>query len=445
MRCFRSTSLLTAAALLFGAAASAQPAAEAPAGCEAAPPAVPLTVAAALRRLSACNRDIVAARRAVTASAADLRTAGQTQNPTLTAGVGSVSPSAGVGSGPLWRKTVDSSLRLEQLVERGGKRALRVQVAESGGAAARSDLLEVQRQQAVGVVQSLLDVAAADERNALLREVAALQADSQRANEQRVRQGDLAPIDAQRQSIEAAHAQADVLQADAEALHARQALAALLSWEPAAASLQPAPGLLDEPPLPPGVAADAAAEVERRADVAAARARVAAARAARDLAAAQARTDLTVGVQLDHWPTSATNTYGTGNTVSITLGIPLTIGHRFDGELARAISDGDAADENLWRVRAAALAERAKLDADLDSARQRLALLSARQVPQAERVARAAELGYSRGALGLLELLDARRTLRQSRLDLLAARADAARAASARVRWLPSAGDAGLP
>ena len=54
-------------------------------------------------------------------------------------------------------------------------------------------------------------------------------------------------------------------------------------------------------------------------------------------------------------------------------------------------------------------------------------------------VARAAELGYAKGALSLLDVLDARRVLRQTRLDLLAARADAARAAFARSRWTSSA------
>ena len=75
---------------------------------------------------------------------------------------------------------------------------------------------------------------------------------------------------------------------------------------------------------------------------------------------------------------------------------------------------------------------------DAANAQDRLRLLQDRQVPLSEQVARAAELGYAKGALPLLELLDARRVLRQARLDLLAARADLARAAVARDSWIAS-------
>ena len=398
--------------------------------CESAAPALPLTPAWALRRMEDCNRDLQAAQRAVTASLADLRTAGQAPNPTLTVGAGSISPSAGIGAGPLWRKTLDSSLRYEQLVERGGKPALRRRAAEQLSAAARQDVAEIRRQQSLAVLQALVDVASADARGALLADISTLYAEAQRANERRTARGDLAPIDAQRQAIEATRAQGDVAQARADALRARLALAGLLALEPAAAALQVDPAVLD--PLLPAQAAD---DGGQRPDVAAARLRVEAARAARDLARAQARPDVTVGLQLDHWPISAANPVGTGNTVSVTFSVPLLLRHSFDGELARAVSDSDAAEEALARLLATAQAERARMDNELLAARARQQLLQTQLAPQAEQVARAAELGYAKGALSLLDVLDARRVLRQTRLDVLAARADAARAAFARSRW----------
>ena len=407
--------------------------------CESATPALPLTPAWALRRMEDCNRDLQAARRAVTASLADLRTAGQAPNPTLTVGAGSISPSAGIGAGPLWRKTLDSSLRYEQLVERGGKPALRRRAAEQLSAAARQDVAEIRRQQSLAVLQALVDVASADARSTLLADISTLYDESQRANERRTARGDLAPIDAQRQAIEATRAQGDLAQARADALRARLALAGLLALEPAAATLQVDPAVLDT--LLPAQAADDAGQ---RPDVAAARLRAEAARAARELARAQARPDVTVGLQLDHWPTSAANPVGTGNTVSVTFSVPLLLRHSFDGELARAVSDSDAADEALARLLATAQAERARMDNDLLAARARQQLLQTQLAPQAEQVARAAELGYAKGALNLLDVLDARRVLRQTRLDLLAARADAARAAFARSRWA-SAADAATP
>ena len=81
---------------------------------------------------------------------------------------------------------------------------------------------------------------------------------------------------------------------------------------------------------------------------------------------------------------------------------------------------------------------RLKIASDVESASTRLELLRTQLTARAEQVARAAELGFSKGALSVLELLDARRVLRQTRLDLLSARADLARAAISRYRWIPS-------
>ena len=52
-------------------------------------------------------------------------------------------------------------------------------------------------------------------------------------------------------------------------------------------------------------------------------------------------------------------------------------------------------------------------------------------VPRASQVASQAEFAYKRGALSLTDLLDARRTLRATQLDALAARADLAKARTA--------------
>jgi cobalt-zinc-cadmium efflux system outer membrane protein len=49
-------------------------------------------------------------------------------------------------------------------------------------------------------------------------------------------------------------------------------------------------------------------------------------------------------------------------------------------------------------------------------------------LPRAQRVAQQAELAYTQGALTLSDLLDARRTLRTTRLEALAAQADFAKA-----------------
>ena len=64
----------------------------------------------------------------------------------------------------------------------------------------------------------------------------------------------------------------------------------------------------------------------------------------------------------------------------------------------------------------------------MTSAETNLEILQKEQLPRAEDVASTVELGYKKGALSLLDLLDARRMLRQTRLDTVNARANLARA-----------------
>ena len=411
--------------LALGATAGAQPLGAA-ADCSTAPP-VRLTWTDAQQRLVARNRELVAARRAIDGAAADTIVAGQEPNPALTAGLGSINPRLGVGSGSLWQKTVDSSVRVEQLIERGGKRALRRRGAETLLAAAREDRREVGRQQRLLLAQTMVESATLDARIALLTEVTALYDEAGRANARRLSRGDIAAIDAQRQSIDAARASAELLQARSDATRSRQTLAALLAWEAYVASLSVDPAIFDTPREEVALS-----ELERRPDLLAARLRVEAARAARDLARSQANRDMTVGVQLDHFPGNAVNPSGNGNTVGFSFAIPLLADHRFEGEIARVTNDLLAAEENRQRLFAVASADLARLNADVAAARSRLELLDTVQRPLAEQVAQSAERGYTRGALTVLELLDARRVLRQTRLDVLAARAEVARATLAR-------------
>ena len=402
-----------------------------PLNCETDTPPRLLNQELALQRVALCNRDVVNARRGVVASQADLQVAGQQPNPTLTAGIGTVNPKLGIGSGSYPDKTFDTSLRYEQLIERGGKRDLRTRSAQQLVMAAEQDVAEIKRQQSAAALQAMVDLAAADGREKLLSEVVALYQETLRANARRTERGDLSPIDAQRQEIDATRAQLDLRQAQADAARARQALASLLAWEPQARALQVDPAILESVPQ----TTDRIDPAERP-DVKAARLRVQAALATRDLAQAQSKADVTAGLQLDHWPTSADNPTGTGSTFSITVSVPFMVHHRFDGELARASSDSEAAREALQRAEATAKADWARMNTDVASAEARLQLLRTEQTPRAERVARAAELGYTKGALGVLELLDARRVLRQTQLDVLAARADLARATLARNLWI---------
>src|SRR5262249_48840172 len=85
-----------------------------------------LTLRQAEELLQTKNRELQAARRAVEAAGAGTLTAGARPNPTLSLGVSTINLKEGVGSGPLSDKIVDSNVRIDQVVERGDKRELRL-------------------------------------------------------------------------------------------------------------------------------------------------------------------------------------------------------------------------------------------------------------------------------------------------------------------------------
>jgi len=449
MHCFSSLVALATAAALCGAvpARACQPL---PAAAAAA-----LSLPDALARVADCHPDVRAARAALAGAAADVQVAGQAPNPQLTVGAGSVGQS--LGSGNLWNKTFDHSVRIDQLVERGNKPALRRAAAEASRSAALADLADVQRRAAQAVAHAHQDLWAAQGRRTQLLAAAELSAQSLKLLAQRVRAGDAPALDATRLRLDDIRLQADLRQAEADVADGQRQLASLIGAPALAAQLQPQAATL--PALQAGLSAGAmpaalaatpalaapAEASERRPDVAAALARVVAAEQARDLVAASRTRDVTVGVQLDRWPTSASNGSGTGNTISLSASVPLFVRHSNDGELARAEADLAAAREALRRVRDAALADLASADAQARAALDRRRLVAEQLEPAAEQVAAGAELAYARGASSALELLDARRNLRAVRIERLGADATLAKALADRQAAAAELGAAAVP
>ena len=141
--------------------------------------------------------------------------------------------------------------------------------------------------------------------------------------------------------------------------------------------------------------------------------------------------DISVGLQLDRWPVSQTNTSGTGNTVSVSVSIPLFIHHAYEGEAARAEADVGNAEEALRRVERRRRANWRRRACPLGRCLRHGALspqTSSLRPPSGSR--QSAELAYRRGAISLLEVLDARRSLRAARIERINAEADAAKAAA---------------
>lgn len=417
-------SVTSLAALVWGLPAAAQtaPAQSLPFQAPVGQPTLSLTQAL---QAAQDNLDVSLARRAVDAARSDITAADRAPTPTLSAKAASIDLQNGIGSGNLIRdKRIDKGIGLDWTLERGNKRLLRTQAAQSLANAAQADVDEVKIQQQIATSAAYFDVLAAQERivevDAIAKSAAQLAATAQR----RVKAGDLPALDAARTEIEAQRAATDLASAQLDRQRAALALVLLLGASNASTLRVAA----DWPALQ-GMPQDAALpSVEARADVRAALQRVDAARAALDSVAAQKTRDLTLGTSFDHYPGTSTR------LLEFRVQMPLNgfLGsYNFQGEIAKAQAQLNQAEDTLEKTRRSATADVQRLQQDRMGAAARALSYEGVILPRARKVAELAELAYSKGAMSLTELIDARRTLRSILIEALSARADHAKAAQA--------------
>ncbi len=390
-----------------------------------APAATPVLEALSLRAAEALflerSRELQAARRAIEGADADVITAGARPNPNLSISTSSISRT--LGSGRLPDKRIDTIVGLSQVFERGNKAELRTATAQSVATAVRSDGRDVERMQRVVLHGAYFDLLQAQEKMRITNETAELFQKSINALNIRLKAGDVAAVDVSRMTVDALRARNDARAAQAEFEKSQSALAYLIGADNDAARLRASDPW---PALEKTDLQSAAAIVDARPDVQAAQARVAAAEKNRDLARALRTRDITAGVQFERYPgTDPTNSAG------FNVSIPLFTRYYYDGEIRRAEVDVDAAQDNLQRVRAVAASEIRKAASDVSSSAERVERLRNVLLAAAEKAAMGAEFAYSRGAIGVMDVLDARRQLTATRLEAIAVQTDYAKALAA--------------
>lgn len=366
------------------------------------------------------NLEVSLAQRLQQAAQSDLRAADRAPTPVLSARASSIDLDNGIGSGNLLtRKPIEKNLGLDWTLERGNKRALRTEAARGTLEAAGLDVQEARVQQQVAAAAAFYDLLAAQDKLAQLEELARVGSELAAVSQRRQKAGDISQQELLRTEIEVQRTLTERRAAQAERVRAAIALGQLtgLAGELQARAEWPLePTALGEPDL------------ALRPDVQAAQRRVEAARAALDNALALRRNDVTVGTGLSHQP-------GTSRAMlELRMQMPLAglLGnYAYEGEIGRAQAQLDQASDELERTRRQAAGELARLTEDLRASAARLQSFEADIVPRARRVAQMSELAYGRGALALVDLIDARRTLRSVLLDQIAARADHARALAA--------------
>lgn len=369
---------------------------------------------------AARNREVQLGRRLVEGAEADRLSAAARPNPNASIGASPLNPHAGIGAGDFREKKIGTTIGLQQLFERGNKRELRMGIADSNIEVSRGEFADIRRQQKVALYVAYYELVAAQERLRIASETAASFQKTIDAVERRLKAGDISAADVARIRVDALRAQNDARSAQADRLKTRTQLAYVIGAERDAAAINAAdgwPALGDE---------IGAAEIEKaldnRADVIAARARIVAAEKNRELARALRTRDVIGSVQFQHFPGDFSN-----NTLGVGVSVPLFTSYYFEGEIRRAEVDLSSARDNHDRVRALALGEIIARRADLDAARERVQRFEGSLLKEAQRAADAAEFAYSRGASGVMDLLDSRRQLYATRLEASATQAEYAK------------------
>jgi len=385
------------------------------------------------------NHDVRVSALALDSAAAAVTSAAAAPNPMLTVQTMNINPGLGVGAGSLRSKTVDSSVRIDQLLERGGKRGLRRDGALHQEEGAREDVREARRQLRLAVSQAYYDALAAGERLTILNDTAQLYQRTVEVAQKKWQAGDVSPADVTRLQVEALRASNDAAQARSDVARTRLALALLTGIDTRQAQLPLADGWPAVAATTLAQADPAEAAIARRPDVMAAQARVAAALSAHKLALASRTRDVSIGVQAEHYPSSASNPQGSGNSFGISLQVPLFLRYQYDGEIRSAQVALDLAQENLEQARILARAELSRSVLDMRSNGERLQRIDDSLLPAAQKSAQAAEFAYQHGALPIADVLDVRRSYRAVQLDALAARSDYAKALAAWQASFPTA------
>ena len=379
------------------------------------------------------SAEVRLARQAQIGAEADVLTADHAPLPVLSSKLSQIDLQNGLGAGDwLGRKRVDKGIGLDWTYERGDKRAHRTNAAKRTVAATAAEAQESLLQQMLTAQAAYYDWLAARERVQLVMSMEEAGREAVRAAQTRLKAGDLSQQDTSRIEIDAARVAADKQSAQLELSRAAIVLSQVLNRTDIAAI--PA-GSVAWPDLPKAETMAAtgtvssgeyiATTIETRADVRAARERIAAAKFNLDGAYALQKTDPTIGISFDHYPGTSTR------LIELRVQIPLTWGYRYQGEAARAQSDLKQAELTEERVLRDARTELARLQQEAASLAQRTESFERDIVPRATQVANQAEFAYRRGALSLTDLLDARKTLRTTQLDVLAARAELAKTRTA--------------
>jgi len=365
-------------------------------GAQAQP--VQLTIDDVVARVLARNLSVEAAKHRLEAARAGRIAARLRPNPSLTVGTDNLKVTGPTAAGELY----EVSTTVSQPIELGDKRQRRRDVAELIVAVAEVQVEDALHQRLVEAKRAFYEAVLARDGLARARTVRDSYDELVGSTRSRFDAGDVAEGELIKARLERARADVVVAQAG---LGLRQTIIRLLDLlgEVDFAPERSIVGDLTVPPAPPDL-------VELRAVAGRERPSVVAAERSADLAARRLALERSKATP-DVSPFVGYRRVGENNTVQFGISIPLPLTDRNQAAIARAVAEEKVAQTEAVQHRQRVLAEVESAWAGWQTARIRVAAVERGLLPPAEESLEIARAAYRDGAIGLLEYLEAQRTL----------------------------------
>lgn len=315
--------------------------------------------------------------------------------------------------------------QIQQLIETAGKRRLRIESSELATEAVNFDVQDVVRVLTNAVRRGFYHLLLAQKTIRVASDNLEHYREILRVNEIRLKVGDVAAMDFIRIEVESLKAQGDLDQARAALNQARADLLLLLGWPENSVEISAREAW---PAAIPEIATVRQDELIRRAldrrpDMRAARVRIAQARKMLTLAQRQVIPDVTINAYYDQ---------DQGNqfprTGGFGISIPIPLFYQQKGEISKARVDVTSSELALAQAELGVRAEVVKAWASWQSADAIARRFEASVISRIETLRKAQELAYQKGAIGVLDLIDAQRSYRAIMLDYHSALANRSKA-----------------
>ena len=315
--------------------------------------------------------------------------------------------------------------QIQQLIETAGKRRLRIESSELATEAVNLDVQDVARILTNAVRRSFYNLLLAQKTIKVASDNLEHYREILRVNEIRLKVGDVAAIDFIRIEVESLKAQGDQDQARTALNQARADLLLLLGWPENSIEINAVEAWPEASPEIVMIRQEELVQraLERRPDMRAARTRIAQARKVLTLAQRQVIPDVTISAFYDR---DQGNQFANTGGVGISLPIPLF--YQQKGEISQARVGLTSAELSLKQAEQGVQAEVMKASASWQSADAIARRFETSVVSKIETLRRAQEIAYQKGAVGVLDLIDAQRSYRAIMLDYYTALANRSKA-----------------